>query len=236
MKKIFAAVLSLVTAAVMLTACGSEDSSKDNTGSKKEADTTTTTTAQQNSDVSSDAPTSSEEPTTSSEPDASDEEIIPLFSSDVSEQIHKLTPEEIIKAATFDQIFKPTDTGKVLNVTDTGDPEIFLYTTEYLNRSFVLGSPASQSSATTCTVTFYIMKQNEKLLNVPNEAYSTYYYEIEGGAADRLYLFIPLYYNQTKQCLFGYRRKAGTWSLFELYWDGSYFTSQDVEDPSVYGF
>ena len=61
---------------------------------------------------------------------------------------------------------------------------------------------------------------------------------IEANGASETGMFLPLWYDTGRQCVVGYRKNAGKWSLIEFYWDTQFngLTPVDVEDPSVYGF
>ena len=234
MKKLFAVVLSLVIATAMLSACtnGSNGNTGNNT-TQKPTDEPTTTVEQPTTEVTQ-TPDVTEEPTVTTEPQQTEGEIIPLFPDSSSDQIHQLGPLEFAQYSNFISLFNAYDSGKVYGTSSDDNVAAPLYTTDYVNRSFELGYP--QSNGTAITVTLYYVGPVPGMGLEDSHVFSNVYYEIEGGETGTLVNFEPLYYNSTKQCLIAYMRKAGEWSLYEIYWDGSYFTTQPIEDLSLYGF
>lgn len=221
-KKVFAAVLAI--SMLMMTACGSTQETTISSNSEEE------TTAEMTTEAT--APETEESETT--EPQQTEGEIIPLFPASSSDQIHQLGPLEFAQYSNFISLFNAYDSGKVYGTAADDNVAAPLYTTDYVNRSFELGYP--QSNGTAITVTLYYVGPVPGMGLEDSHAFSNVYYEIEGGETGTLVNFEPLYYNSTKQCLIAYMRKAGEWSLYEIYWDGSYFTTQPIEDLSLYGF
>ncbi len=227
--KIAAILLCLGVAISTLCACSSTGD-----GGDQPAEETTT----KQTEAVTEAPTTEEisesETTTTAEPQQTEGEIIPLFPASSSDQIHQLGPLEFAQYSNFISLVNAYDSGKVYGTAADDNVAAPLYTTDYVNRSFELGYP--QSNGTAITVTLYYVGPVPGMGLEDSHVFSNVYYEIEGGETGTLVNFEPLYYNSTKQCLIAYMRKAGEWSLYEIYWDGSYFTTQPIEDLSLYGF
>ena len=233
MKKGLATLLCLVMTFGILSGC-----SKANTNSKPNEDPVDSSIEESTTEAPTEEPTTepTEQPTESvtTEPQQTEGEIIPLFPDSSSDQIHQLGPLEFAQYSNFISLFNAYDSGKVYGTSSDDNVAAPLYTTDYVNRSFELGYP--QSNGTAITVTLYYVGPVPGMGLEDSHVFSNVYYEIEGGETGTLVNFEPLYYNSTKQCLIAYMRKAGEWSLYEIYWDGSYFTTQPIEDLSLYGF
>ena len=219
-KKVFAAVLA--ASMLMMTACGSTQETIVDGGSDKETD----------SEVTSEVTEGDAEGYDSADPQ--EDVIIPLFPSESDGQIHSLSPEELQQGSNVISLFKAYDTHTPFGDVDEGMYAAYLYTTEYLNRSFEIGY--QDQKETGVTVTIFFIGPIEGTESEENHVFDCLYYEIEGGESGTFVRFMPLYYNQTKQCLVGYQRQEGEYSLYEIYWDGTWFSSQPVTDMSIYGF
>lgn len=232
MMKIAAASLCLALAITTFSACSSNGNTGNNT-TPKPTDEPTTTVEQPTTEVTQ-TPDVTEEPTVTTDPQQTEGDIIPLFPAASNDQVHQLTAEELQQASNFITLFNAVDTGKVYGTSSDDNRAAPLYTTEFMNRSFEIGY--QQPNGSTVSVTFYFPGPIPGVGSEDSYVYDTIYYEIEGGESGTLVLIMPLYYNQSRQCLVAYRKKAGVYSLCEIYFDGTAFSSQIVEDTSIYGF
>ena len=232
MKKLLATLVCFVMVIATLSACTANTGNTDNKPSEAtpkptEEVTQPTTEVTQTPDVT-------EEPTVTTDPQQTEGDIIPLFPAASNDQVHQLTAEELQQASNFITLFNAVDTGKVYGTSSDDNRAAPLYTTEFMNRSFEIGY--QQPNGSTVSVTFYFPGPIPGVGSEDSYVYDTIYYEIEGGESGTLVLIMPLYYNQSRQCLVAYRKKAGVYSLCEIYFHGTAFSSQIVEDTSIYGF
>ena len=227
MKKGLATLLCLVMTFGILSGC-----SKANTNNKPNEDSADSSIEESTEESTTEAPT--EEPTVTAEPQPDENAIIPLFPAGSSDQVHQLSPEELQQGSNFISLFNASDTGRTYGDVQEGTYAATLYTTELMNRSFEIGY--QQPNGTSITVTMFFVGPIQGGDGAESHVFDCIYYEIEGGESGTFVRFMPLYYNQTKQCLVGYQRQEGVYSLYEIYWDGTWFSSQPVTDMSLYGF
>lgn len=227
--------LAIVLAAsmLMMTACSTAKETTESSGFVTEATTTATTES---------ITTDSTAATTVSDNQPGEEVIIPLFPEEKREQIYQMDPMELIKFSQFYQMFNIHGSGKM----DQGEGGIELLTNDYLNRSYEVSNAPSNSSRTTHTITIYIKQSmNNQIVNNSDGPLTFTYYvdDVEVLSSGR---FIPLYYNETKQCFVGYwytlnqsTGEAESYTFVEWYYNGESTPMVgvvDVADSSLYGF
>lgn len=227
--------LALVLAAsmLMMTACSTAKETTEGSGFVTEATTTATTES---------ITTDSTAATTVSDNQPGEEVIIPLFPEENREQIYQMDPMELLKFGQFYQMFNIHGSGKM----DQGEGGIELLTNDYLNRSYEVSNAPSNSSRTTHTITIYIKQSmNNQIVNNSDGLLTFTYYvdDVEVLSSGR---FIPLYYNETKQCFVGYwytlnqsTGEAESYTFVEWYYNGESTPMVgvvDVADSSLYGF
>lgn len=227
--------LAIVLAAsmLMMTACSTAKETTESSGFVTEATTTATTES---------ITTDSTAATTVSDNQPGEEVIIPLFPEENREQIYQMDPMELIKFSQFYQMFNIHGSGKM----DQGEGGIELLTNDYLNRSYEVSNAPSNSSRTTHTITIYIKQSmNNQIVNNSDGPLTFTYYvdDVEVLSSGR---FIPLYYNETKQCFVGYwytlnqsTGEAESYTFVEWYYNGESTPMVgvvDVADSSLYGF
>ena len=227
--------LAIVLAAsmLMMTACSTAKETTESSGFVTEATTTATTES---------ITTDSTAATTVSDNQPGEEVIISLFPEEKREQIYQMDPMELIKFSQFYQMFNIHGSGKM----DQGEGGIELLTNDYLNRSYEVSNAPSNSSRTTHTITIYIKQSmNNQIVNNSDGPLTFTYYvdDVEVLSSGR---FIPLYYNETKQCFVGYwytlnqsTGEAESYTFVEWYYNGESTPMVgvvDVADSSLYGF
>lgn len=236
MKKVLATLLCLVMTFGILSGC-----SKTNTDSKPTEASVNSSTEESATEEPTTAPT--EQPTDSVTTEQPGEEvIIPLFPEENREQIYQMDPMELLKFGQFYQMFNIHGSGKM----DQGEGGIELLTNDYLNRSYEVSNAPSNSSRTTHTITIYIKQSmNNQIVNNSDGPLTFTYYvdDVEVLSSGR---FIPLYYNETKQCFVGYwytlnqsTGEAESYTFVEWYYNGESTPMVgvvDVADSSLYGF
>ena len=253
-KSLVATIVCLVMTTVILGGCTASNGNTGNNTTQKQTSTETPTETvepdQQNSTVdpvtidSTEDPVttdSTEVPTATAEPQKG-EVIIPLFPEENSDQVHQIDPMELITFSEFYKLFNICGSGKM----DQGAGGIELLTNDYLKRGYEVSNSPSSSSRTTHTIMIYIRQSmNNQIVNNPDGPLTFVYYidDVEVLASGR---FIPLYYNETKQCFIGYwfnlnlsTGEAESYTLDEWYYNGSSTPKVgvvDVSDPSLYGF
>lgn len=236
MKKALATLLCLVMTFGVLSGC-----SKANTDSKPTEASVNSSTEESATEEPTTAPT--EQPTesvTTEQP--SEEVIIPLFPEENRDQIHQMDPMELLTFSEFYQLFNISGSGKI----GQGEGGLELLTNDYLNRSYEVSNAPSNSSRTTHTITIYIKQSmNNQIVNNPDGPLTFTYYvdDVEVLSSGR---FIPLYYNETKQCFVGYwytlnqsTGVAESYTFVEWYYNGESTPMvgvEDVADSSLYGF
>lgn len=229
MKKGLATLLCLVMTFGILSGC-----SKANTNSKPNEDPVDSSIEESTTEAPTEEPTEQPTESVTTEPQQTEGEIIPLFPASSSDQVHQLSPEELQQGSNFISLFNASDTGRTYGDVQEGTYAATLYTTELMNRSFEIGYP--QPNGTSITVTMFFVGPIQGGDGAESHVFDCIYYEIEGGESGTFVRFMPLYYNPTKQCLVGYQRQEGVYSLYEIYWDGTWFSTQPVTDMSLYGF
>ncbi|MBR6798826.1 MAG: hypothetical protein IKM63_02025 [Firmicutes bacterium] len=236
MKKVLATLLCLVMTFGILSGC-----SKTNTDSKPTEASVNSSTEESATEEPTTAPT--EQPTESVTTEQPGEEvIIPLFPEENRDQIYQMDPMELLKFGQFYQMFNIHGSGKM----DQGEGGIELLTNDYLNRSYEVSNAPSNSSRTTHTITIYIKQSmNNQIVNNSDGPLTFTYYvdDVEVLSSGR---FIPLYYNETKQCFVGYwytlnqsTGEAESYTFVEWYYNGESTPMVgvvDVADSSLYGF
>lgn len=236
MKKVLATLLCLVMTFGILSGC-----SKTNTDSKPTEASVNSSTEESATEEPTTAPT--EQPTESVTTEQPGEEvIIPLFPEENRDQIYQMDPMALLKFDQFYQMFNIHGSGKM----DQGEGGIELLTNDYLNRSYEVSNAPSNSSRTTHTITIYIKQSmNNQIVNNSDGPLTFTYYvdDVEVLSSGR---FIPLYYNETKQCFVGYwytlnqsTGEAESYTFVEWYYNGESTPMVgvvDVADSSLYGF
>lgn len=236
MKKVLATLLCLVMTFGILSGC-----SKTNTDSKPTEASVNSSTEESATEEPTTAPT--EQPTESVTTEQPGEEvIIPLFPEENRDQICQMDPMELLKFGQFFQMFNIHGSGKI----GQGEGGLELLTNDYLNRSYEVSNAPSNSSRTTHTITIYIKQSmNNQIVNNPDGPLTFAYYvdDVEVLSSGR---FIPLYYNETKQCFVGYwytlnqsTGAAESYTFVEWYYNGESTPMVgvvDVADSSLYGF
>lgn len=236
MKKVLATLLCLVMTFGILSGC-----SKTNTDSKPTEASVNSSTEESATEEPTTAPT--EQPTESVTTEQPGEEvIIPLFPEENRDQIYQMDPMELLKFGQFYQMFNIHGSGKM----DQGEGGIELLTNDYLNRSYEVSNAPSNSSRTTHSITIYIKQSmNNQIVNNSDGPLTFTYYvdDVEVLSSGR---FIPLYYNETKQCFVGYwytlnqsTGEAESYTFVEWYYNGESTPMVgvvDVADSSLYGF
>ena len=227
--------LAIVLAAsmLMMTACSTAKETTESSGFVTEATTTATTES---------ITTDSTAATTVSDNQPGEEVIISLFPEEKREQIYQMDTMELIKFSQFYQMFNIHGSGKM----DQGEGGIELLTNDYLNRSYEVSNAPSNSSRTTHSITIYIKQSmNNQIVNNSDGPLTFTYYvdDVEVLSSGR---FIPLYYNETKQCFVGYwytlnqsTGEAESYTFVEWYYNGESTPMVgvvDVADSSLYGF
>ena len=243
-KSLVATIVCLAMTIVMLSACTSNGNTGNNPAQEPTSTETTTATVepdQQNSTTDPVTTDPTEAPTATAEPQQG-EVIIPLFPEENSNQIHQMDPMQLLTFSEFYQLFNISGSGKM----DQGEGGIELLTNDYLNRSYEVSNAPSNSSRTTHTITIYIKQSmNNQIVNNPDGPLTFTYYvnDVEVLSSGR---FIPLYYNETKQCFVGYwytlNQSTGepeSYTFVEWYYNGESTPMvgvEDVTDSSLYGF
>lgn len=236
MKKVLATLLCLVMTFGILSGC-----SKTNTDSKPTEASVNSSTEESATEEPTTAPT--EQPTESVTTEQPGEEvIIPLFPEENRDQIYQMDPMALLKFDQFYQMFNIHGSGKM----DQGEGGIELLTNDYLNRSYEVSNAPSNSSRTTHSITIYIKQSmNNQIVNNSDGPLTFTYYvdDVEVLSSGR---FIPLYYNETKQCFVGYwytlnqsTGEAESYTFVEWYYNGESTPMVgvvDVADSSLYGF
>ena len=236
MKKVLATLLCLVMTFGILSGC-----SKTNTDSKPTEASVNSSTEESATEEPTTAPT--EQPTESVTTEQPGEEvIIPLFPEENRDQIYQMDPMALLKFDQFYQMFNIHGSGKM----DQGEGGIELLTNDYLNRSYEVSNAPSNSSRTTHSITIYIKQSmNNQIVNNSDGPLTFTYYvdDVEVLSSGR---FIPLYYNETKQCFVGYwytlnqsTGEAESYTFVEWYYNGESTPMVgvvDVAGSSLYGF
>ena len=239
-KKTFSVVLCLVTASAMLAACSNGGNDDAVTNSSTDAKKEQTTAFDQPSAEADTLQSVTEEQTETTESQKDEEGIIPLFPAEINGQVHTLTPEELLVNSKYISLFKAYDSGKTIDTVtaELGDTKIPLFTTEFLDRSFEISAQEQNGKSITLTA-LYFEGAIKGLQDDENLVIAGFRSETENGEKANILGFLPLYYNQTKKCLFGYGKKAGQYILCEMYYSGTEeigFSRQAAEDASIYGF
>ena len=237
MKKALATLLCLVMAFGVLSGC-----SKANTDSKPTEDSADSSIEESTTEAPTKEPTTepTEQPTESVTTEQPGEEvIIPLFPEENRDQIYQMDPMELLTFSEFYQLFNIQESDKTAY-------DVALLTNEYFNRSYEVSNEPSNSSRTTHTITIYIRQSmRNQIVNNPDGPLTFTYYvdDVEVLSSG---MFIPLYYNETKQCFVGYwytlnqsTGEAESYTFVEWYYNGESMPMVgvvDVADSSLYGF
>lgn len=150
----------------------------------------------------------SEEP---SETEAEGDVIIPLYKPEYEDEIRAISPADLVYFDHFSNYFpltksKVDDNGKELYQLDFGDSFDLRYDSFSLETGYSL---EGIDPATTESVKIYFTKSGPlKSLSVKCEC---------GEQSDDVSGFIPMFYNQTKGCLVGYRSGYPETKLVEVY-------------------
>ena len=177
----------------------------------------------------------SEEP---SETEAEGDVIIPLYKPEYEDEIRAISPEDFLNFDHFSYYFpltksKVDDNGKELYQLDFGDSFDLRYDSFSLETGYSL---EGIDPATTESVKVYFASWGP-LDNLSLECEC-------GSQSDDIRGFIPLFYNQTKGCLVGYKTEEPATKLVEVYHgyiqvleyernDGELADIKNIED---YGF
>jgi len=239
-KKALSVLLCLVTVSAMLAACsnGGTDNVGENTSpSTKEEQTTAINQPTSEADTTQSI---TEEQAGTTEPQKEEESIIPLFPAEIYDQVHTLSPEELLVNSNYISLFKAYDSGKTIDTVtyELGDTKIPLFTTEFIDRTFEINAQEQDGKSITLTALYFDgaikgLQDDEDLVIAGFRGMT------DNGEEVHIYSFLPLYYNQTKKCFFGYGRREGQYILCEVFFSGTEelnFVRQAVEDASIYGF
>ena len=222
MKKALATLLCLVMAFGVLSGC-----SKANTDSKPTEDSADSSIEESTTEAPTEEPTTepTEQPTESvtTEPVAEEDVIIPLFDAPYESEVRQVAPEQWNSnyEQTYACYFPLISTGNTV-----GDATIYQFAdSNYAAReTFTLSNGAG---ATTEVAVYLCVRENGA---------STISFEAN-GSTDSID-FVPLFYNQTKQCLVGYSGyNTDNPGFREVYWDNVInITIPTDVDPALYGF
>ena len=157
----------------------------------------------------------------------------------VREKICQMDPLELQKFSNYYNLFNIQESDKM-------DGSLPFLTNDCFNRNYEISTPPSSSSSTAHSIMIYIRQSmNNQITNDPNGPLTFVYY-VEGVEVFASSRFIPLYYNETKQCFVGYwfmlnqsTGEAESYSLVEWFYNGNstpMVDVVDVSDPSLYGF
>ena len=222
--KIAAILLCLGVAINTLCAC----SSTGNGGDQPAEETTTKQT-----EAVTEAPTTEEisesETTTTAEPTVApsgEDVIVPLWNTYLTdlETIKGISPDSWFYSAS-ETVFTYFRTAST-DMTYEGIPVFRLCDSEMNPREFILNGPPGDEGESTVEVYLLSMDNSTGIR-----------YKVNG--TEYAETFIPLFYNETKQCLVGYYlRGTDNITFSEMYWSPVLNISMifDVEDLSVYGF
>lgn len=211
-KKVFAAVLAV--SMLMMTACGSTQETTISSNSEEEttAEMTTEATAQE-----------TEESETTESEEGNDDIIIPLFEAPYESEVRQVSPEQWSTnyEQTYALYFPLISTNRTV-----GDSTIYQFAdSNYQAReTFTLSNGASET--TDLAVYLCVGSDGNSVIS------------FEGNGASDAIDFVPLFYNQTKQCLAGYSGySTGNPGFREVYWDDVIgITIPTDVDPANYGF
>ncbi len=213
-KKVVVMVICFVMATAILSACNG------NTGNTEDKPTSTTPT-EKPTEVVTTEPTATE-PTTTVEQQTQDV-IIPLFDAPYESEVRQVAPEQwnLNYEQTYACYFPLISTGNTV-----GDATIYQFAdSNYAAReTFTL----SNGAGATTEVAVYLCVRENGASAISFEA---------NGSTDSID-FVPLFYNQTKQCLVGYSGyNTDNPGFREVYWDNVInFTIPTDVDPALYGF
>jgi hypothetical protein len=228
-KKVVVMVICFVMATAILSACNG------NTGNTEDKPTSTTPT-EKPTEVVTTEPTATEEPTVTeaptteptTEPTTTVEQqtqdvIIPLFDAPYESEVRQVAPEQWNSnyEQTYACYFPLISTGNTV-----GDATIYQFAdSNYAAReTFTL----SNGAGVTTEVAVYLCVRENGASTISFEA------NVSTDSID----FVPLFYNQTKQCLVGYSGyNTDNPGFREVYWDNVInITIPTDVDPALYGF
>lgn len=212
------ALAIVLVASMLMTACST---AKETT---KGSDLTTVVSSNSETEAETTENTAEAEKTTEQKEDT----IIPLFEAPYIDDVKKVSPEKWSTdyKNTYALYYTLISTGRTTGDKDHPTTIYQLSDSNYQPRAtFILSEPGSEP----VEVSVYICV-NEK------NGSSVVSFEANGktDAID----FVPLFYNQTKQCLVGYSGYATNNPGFrEVYWSKTLNITVPTDvDPSVYGF